>query len=488
MKPAALYFTDIFDVSEETLEDFGAFNVSLIVDLPLFVDPFLLFNSKNPSYQKLHTQIVGYLLYLRDVAAEGELSPGRLRELFCFPEVKQNWLGFSKTDNSGRGLGMKFASALADNLNNIFNDFGKERVTRGSHLEKLCLIREGVGRDMISDFTNNLIRRFLCEYTQRFASAHLPPERCRIFAVSHIDFHPSTGSWSPGKFTLPEHNGDFVLLTPKDILTKDDTWINKQDFIREYHDIPTAIGDEQQRAKIDAYFQSLLPRDADSKETSAAIRKTALKFPELFDYYIKLKEDSGELAEQRSLEKVETSFQLYVRQFRELVMLLQRESSFYISPPSSKQAAVEKIKFLQDVIENKGGYRLFYSDGKPIRKEEDLQICYRLVWHGTQFDVSREVNDGRGPADFKISHGAADKTIVEMKLASNSSLRRNLERQTEIYQKASDAKSALKVILCFTYDEQLRVDQILQELKLDKCPDVFLIDARADNKPSASKA
>src|SRR5690606_18751845 len=122
MKPAALYFTDIFDVSEETLEDFGAFNVSLIVDLPLFVDPFLLFNSKNPSYQKLHTQIVGYLLYLRDVAAEGELSPGRLRELFCFPEVKQNWLGFSKTDNSGRGLGMKFASALADNLNNIFND------------------------------------------------------------------------------------------------------------------------------------------------------------------------------------------------------------------------------------------------------------------------------------------------------------------------------------------------------------------------------
>lgn len=488
MKTVDLYFTDVFGLAERTLEEFGAFNVSLIVDLPLFVDPFLLFNSKEPRYQQLHEQIINYLRYLRDVAAESELSPGRLRELFCFPEVRQNWLGFSQTDNAGRGLGIKFARALAGNLNNIFNDFGKERVTRGSHLEKLCLIREGVGRDMISDFTNNLIRRFLCEYTQKFALDHLPSERCRVFAVSHIDFHPATGSWSPAKFTLPEYQNDFVLLTPKDILTKDDTWINKEDFVREYHDIPTAIGDEQQRAKIDAYFQSVLPREPNKREAAEAIRKTALQFPKLFDYYIKLKEDTGDLAKRRSVEKVEASFQLYVRQFGELAALLQRESDFYSYASSSKEAAIEKIKFLTDVIENKGGYRLFYNGGKPIRKEQDLQICYRLVWHGTEFDVGREVNDGRGPADFKISLGAADKTIVEMKLAGNTALRRNLERQAEIYQKASDAGSALKVILFFTWEEKLRVEQLLQELKLDKCPDIFLIDARDDNKPSASKA
>lgn len=488
MKNTDLYFNDVFGVSEATLEDFGAFNVSLVVDLPLFVDPFLLFNSKEPIYQQLHEQIITYLRYLRDVAAGDSLSAGRLRELFCFPEVRQNWLGFSQTDNAGRGLGMKFGRALAGNLNNIFNDFGKERVTRGSHLEKLCLIREGVGRDMISDFTNNLIRRFLCEYTQKFAAAHLPPARCRVFAVSHIDFHPATGSWSPARFFLPEYRNDFILLTPKDILTKDDTWINKQDFVREYHDIPTAISDEQQRARIDAYFQSVLPRDADAKETANAIRKTAIMFPELFDYYIRRKEDTGDQAERRSREKVEASFQLYIRQFGELVALLQHESDFYSGPPSSKEAAIEKIEFLKDVIEKKGGHRLFYNGGNPIRKEEDLQICYRLVWHRTKFDVSREVNDGRGPADFKISRGAADKTIVEMKLAANTALRRNLERQAEIYQAASDAASALKVILFFTWEEQLRVEQILQELKLIECPDIFLIDARDDNKPSASKA
>lgn len=113
---------------------------------------------------------------------------------------------------------------------------------------------------------------------------------------------------------------------------------------------------------------------------------------------------------------------------------------------------------------------------------------YRLVWHRTKFEVSREVNDGRGPVDFKVSAGADNKTLVEMKLASNTGLRRNLEKQVDVYQKASDAPAALKVVIYFTASEQRRVTQILRQLKLDGNPDIVLIDARADNKPSGSKA
>jgi hypothetical protein len=482
-----LYFTDVFKVHEDDLENHGAFNVSLVVDLPLFIDPFLLFNSKEAKYQALHSHIIDYLKYLRDLAVAGKLDDAALKHLFCFSEVHQNWFGFSQTNNRGHGLGIDFARALADNLNRLFNSFGKEQITKGSHLEKLCLIREGVGRDMISDFTTNLILRFLCEYTEVFTKKHIDPNLCGVFAVQRVDFNKATGSWSPAKFTLPKYEGTFVLLTPKEILTKDDTWINKEDFIRDYHDIPTAIGDDQLRGRIDAYFQSLLPKDADAKETAEAIRKTALQFPDLFDYYIKLKEQNGDQAQKTSMDKVAASFSLYVRQFGELVQLLKQQSQFYAKPITSKEAAIEKVAFLRDVIENKGGHRLFYHNGAPIRKEEDLQILYRLVWHQTQFDVSREVNDGRGPADFKISRGI-DKTIVEMKLANNSGLRRQLEKQAEIYQKASDAQSALKVILFFTDSDLARVRQILRELKLDTCPDIFLIDGRADNKPSGSKA
>jgi hypothetical protein len=102
--------------------------------------------------------------------------------------------------------------------------------------------------------------------------------------------------------------------------------------------------------------------------------------------------------------------------------------------------------------------------------------------------VSTEVNDGRGPADFKIARGAADKTIVEMKLAKNSHLKRNLERQAEIYKAASDAENAIKVILFFTAEEEERVAIILNDLGLTGRNDIVLIDARSDNKPSGSRA
>jgi hypothetical protein len=201
-----LYFSNVFGVAELDLEKYGAFNVSLVVDLPLFIDPFLLFNSQNLTYQALHTQIIDYLKYLRDQALIGQLNEGRLRALFCFAEVQQNWLGFSQTNNRGRGLGMDFARALADNLNKLFADFGKEKVTHGSHLEKLCLIREGVGRDMISDFTTNLIKRFLCEFTEGFTKKHIEPARCATFSVERVTFHPATGTWAPGKYLLPKYD------------------------------------------------------------------------------------------------------------------------------------------------------------------------------------------------------------------------------------------------------------------------------------------
>jgi len=47
-----VYFTDFFRIEKKVLDDYGAFNISLINDLPLFIDPFLLFGSKKDDYQK----------------------------------------------------------------------------------------------------------------------------------------------------------------------------------------------------------------------------------------------------------------------------------------------------------------------------------------------------------------------------------------------------------------------------------------------------
>ena len=93
-----------------------------------------------------------------------------------------------------------------------------------------------------------------------------------------------------------------------------------------------------------------------------------------------------------------------------------------------------------------------------------------------------------GPVDFKVSRGSGDKSLVEFKLARNPQLKRNLDRQVSIYEKASDTKKSLKVIVYFSEKEFERVQEILKDLGRDKDKNIILIDARSDNKPSGSMA
>jgi hypothetical protein len=67
-------------------------------------------------------------------------------------------------------------------------------------------------------------------------------------------------------------------------------------------------------------------------------------------------------------------------------------------------------------------------------------------------------------------------------------LKRNLEKQVAIYEKAHDTAKSLKVILFFSEEEYHSVRKILKELGLSNDNSLILIDARKDNKPSASKA
>lgn len=55
-----VYFSDIFNVDESILESYGAMNISLLNDIPLFIDPFLLYASEKPEYRQLHENILDY--------------------------------------------------------------------------------------------------------------------------------------------------------------------------------------------------------------------------------------------------------------------------------------------------------------------------------------------------------------------------------------------------------------------------------------------
>ncbi len=490
-----LYFSDYFGVNKQTLYDYGTIDISLVTDLPLFIDPFLLFNSEDKIYRALHDNIIQYLRFLRDKSiSKATVTDGELRAWYCFKEVQQNWLGYTVLGNSGSGLGMDFARNLHANLHKIFTTFGDEEITAGSHLEKLCLVKDNIGKDNISDFTTNLIKGFLLDYTEKFAAANIPAHRLRKFTVRRVDFNYTTETWVDKTYTLPVFNDDYVLLSPRNILTKDDTWINREDLVGYFDEIPSAISNEQLRDQVNNYFRSQLPpptrkkKGPTKKERNKAAVATIHEFPELIDYYIKLKEQRGERATAVSIERVQ-EIESKVEEAQALTELLQKNSEFLTQPAGSLEEAIKRAEYLKDCIENKDGYKIINDKlAKKPSNEKTVQLLFTMVWYGTRYDFNREPNNGRGPVDGTVSFGALDKSIVEFKLASNSQLRHGIEKQTEVYLKANNTNKKVIVIICYTAKEQETVKALLYELSLTDAKNIIVIDARNDNKPSASKS
>jgi hypothetical protein len=390
--------------------------------------------------------------------------------------------------NGGHGLGRDFAVALHSSLGSILGNLGNETITVSSHLEKVGLIRGKVGRDSISDFTTNLIKDYLLEYTQSFAREHLSAEHRHVFRVRKVRFNYDTESWEDGTYELPVLGGEYVLLTPTDILTRDDTWISHADLVKRFGEIPEALPDAELRAQVWNYFQKHLSANPTAEERSAAVRRTLQEFPDIVHYYIRIKEDTGDQAQSVSSQRVEDARAIFVEQAQALIRDLRERTDFYDRGASSYEEALQRVKAFKNYVENQDGYLLINMGGEPFANEKEVQIYFGLAWIGTAFDVNREPNNGRGPVDFKISKGAFDKSLIEFKLGSNSQLKRNLERQVEIYEKANQTKQSIKVIVCYTADQETRVRAILRELKLSDRENILIIEARNDNKPSASKA
>lgn len=481
-----VYFTDWFGVAPSVLEEYGAFNVSLINDLPLFIDPFLLFTSGKEEYRHLHDRIIDYLRFLRDRAAAGDVDEGLLRAWYMFPEVKELWLGFSLKGNRGSGLGLDFARALHENLNLIFRNFGDEQVTKGSHLEKVTLIQAGVGRDNISDFTANLIKEYLLDYTQLFCRRHIDPSLRRSFKVHGVYFDYDRRVWCDKMYELPWFNDWYVILTPRELLTKDENWINRHDLFDRFEQIAESVPDEQIRSQVNQYLARKLTEKSSTKEQNKVYGAVLKQFPALIEWYIRWKEEHGDEAVSQSEVKVSETEEQFVRQLGEFIRKLEAETEFYRRGIDTYEECRARLQFLKEEIENNGGHRLFYHKGKAVQRESDMQILFRLTWLASPSDFNGEVNNGRGPVDFTASRGSKDKTVVEFKLASNTKLRKNLEKQVKIYEAANRTAKSLKAIFYFTESELSRVKGVLRELHLENDDSIVLIDCRDDNKPSAS--
>ncbi|MDD7520642.1 MAG: group II intron maturase-specific domain-containing protein [Lachnoclostridium sp.] len=277
--------------------------------MPLFVDPMLIFNSNKPEYKALHEEIIKFFHFLYKKAEKG-LTKKEIGAWFNFKEVPNNWLGYSLEGNKGLALGQKYAEFLYNNIAFAINTNG---LTQSGHIEKIMLLYEGSGKDKISDLTVNLIKGYLCEYTEKFAMEYIDSKYFKRLPVEKAYFNYETESFVSKEYTLPyiyNEKGkiEYVLLTPYDILREDDPAINRKDFIDSYDSVRMTIENDALRAYVNNYLSKVV-REYEEKQKKnkkkvsersiAKIEKQAFmelvkEYPELYDYYIKCKEKNAD--------------------------------------------------------------------------------------------------------------------------------------------------------------------------------------------------
>ncbi|MDD3229737.1 MAG: hypothetical protein PHE09_11030 [Oscillospiraceae bacterium] len=498
-----MFFSEYFEVESTLLHQYGAIDISLICDMPLFIDPMLIFNSDRTEYKQVHENIIKYLHFLATKANRG-LQKNEIRAWFKFSEVKNNWLGYSLVGNGGLALGDEYAQFLYDNIGFAIST---NNISQSTHIEKIMLLYQGSGKDKISDLTVNLIKEFLLEFTQTFAVDHIKPELRKNLYVERAYFNYETESFVSKEYMLPyfinsKGQEEYVLLTPIDILREDEPSINRLDFYNSQERVRASIENDILRAYVNNYiFEAIQKYEEQQRRNKRPVRERSIskiekdafaeltrEYPELYDYYIRLRE--SDTAEIRGKSSLEVGAQLEKFHVNTTALIDSIVSNGYKIDESlsAREEAVKRLKFFKHVIEDCDCYRNFYYSGQRISSEDDIRRMFRLVWYGTTYKVDFDTNNGRGELDVNVSKGQYNQNIIEFKLASNSSLS-HVFTQVKVYEAANCADGSLVAIFYFSQSEFDTARQVVinagHEEQLDKS--VFLIDCRTDNKPSASK-
>ena len=193
-------------------------------DLPLCIDPFLMFKSRDAALREYHNRLLS--LFNQGIQLFRDGKRADLARLINFPEVNEIGFGYSDGQIRGSGLGEQINSLLADLLTEC--EPLQDRGLR--HIEELQLISIGVGADRVSDIAANILKQYLVEYTQRQAAIWGIPLSSTMPVCHSFDF--DSWDWVDGYHDLPRNplSGGPILLVPRRMVRLL-PWINYPDYV-----------------------------------------------------------------------------------------------------------------------------------------------------------------------------------------------------------------------------------------------------------------
>jgi len=474
-----MLFSEHFNV--KCLGDEEWFDPILTQDTRLFIDPFSVFKSTDDLFKDSYSEMMYFFQQAFELVAQSgglknHLSYKKAESMLLFPEVNSICLGYSNT-RRGSGTGPKWAKTLTENISSIIS----KGITNISHFEELGIFCEGIGPDRLSDMTANLLKNRLVTYTQRVCNIHnIHMEKKRL---QHATFDYQFKRWGDVEYLLPVNpfkQNTPILLVPKSFLNVLPE-INSDDFSETIN--------LAERLRNDFNYE--VDRNLDKSK----IAQIAIEHYGLVQEYIRAVE-AREPNSFSDLMKRTLRYSWY-----ELSKEVVSNHNFTFGDVDDENIFFEKIsdfvKYFKDFVELRSGYKLLWNDTKTTpRSEEDVQLLFKGILdehcRANNIDLTREVNQGMGPVDFRFSYGYTNRVLLEAKLAKNTKFWNGLKGQLPQYMKIDSCKKGIFLVIVYSEKDIERIKNI-QEITRETCLlhnveiKVVIVDARTTNKESASK-
>lgn len=196
-------------------------------DIPLYLDPFLLWRSPSQQDQALHTSLINAFNHLGELMRKGDAEKA-IATLVAASECEEVGLGFSST-RTGKRIGRGKAEEILGLFETI-TEYG-----RGGfhHFEEIQFFVEDISKDRVSDIACSFLKSFLIDFTiDQCEKLGIPTQEC---AIENVYDYRSNQFVARENTSVPVNpqNGKPLILVPKRWL-RFTPWINYDDYFRHY--------------------------------------------------------------------------------------------------------------------------------------------------------------------------------------------------------------------------------------------------------------
>lgn len=287
-------FTEYFGVNREQ-KDLEFVNIYVNADKKFFLDPAKLLDFDDAMSIQMNNVIIKYFeKLLQFIRKQDEFNS--LKLLSELKEPKEIHLGYATNGYTGNAVG----GIKGEKIYRKLSESNAVKTGLLKDLEESALLVEGINRDIISDMTVMITKKYLIEFTQAQCKKYqVPMSQAKVGKI----WDEKQEYWVEIEAELPIYDNKPMILVPKKIVT-DKLMLDSQDFYR--NELLSFVQDELMRADRSliivlkngkrrcAVTKKQLKSDKQYRYSKELIYRIVQKHPELLQRYRHRKKNISE--------------------------------------------------------------------------------------------------------------------------------------------------------------------------------------------------